>query len=114
MFDIFKFFRKKETEKANSSIAAKDRLKLVLLHDRTSCSPEMLEQIKYAFLKAIENFVEIDRDNFDIKISQTEDKGSGQAALEAIIPIKSMNRASKKSANENKRTTSRASRKRKK
>lgn len=97
MFDIFSLFKRNNNDNSNSSVAAKDRLKLVLVHDRSNCSPEMLEKIKAAFLKAIETFAEIDKEKFDIKISQTEDSNSGQAALEAIIPIKSLKRNSDRS-----------------
>ena len=42
------FFRKK-----NSGEVAKDRLKLLLVTDRASCSPEMMEQIKNEIIQVI-------------------------------------------------------------
>ena len=43
MFDnIFKFFRKEEKSKD----LAKERLKLVLIHDKANVSPQFLEMVK--------------------------------------------------------------------
>ena len=42
--DFFSFFRKKQTPPSGS--VAKDRLKLVLVHDRVNCSSQVLEMLK--------------------------------------------------------------------
>ncbi|MDR0286158.1 MAG: cell division topological specificity factor MinE [Clostridiales bacterium] len=88
MFDSFsKFFGKKEQ---NSKDIAKDRLKLVLIGDRTNISPEVLEMVKGEIIKVISNYVEIDTDGLDIQITRTvgEDGRSSVPALLANIPIK--------------------------
>ena len=81
------FFRKK-----SSGNVAKDRLKLVLVSDRTNCSPEIMEQIKNDIIQVISKYVEIDTDELDIKITQTEMDGVAETvpALFANIPIKNM------------------------
>ena len=44
LFDFFgSFFKKKEQ---SSGSVAKDRLKLVLVHDRVNCSSQVLEMLK--------------------------------------------------------------------
>lgn len=89
MMDLFKLFSK---EDASSKNVAKERLKLVLVHDRTNCSPNFLEMIKGDLLNVISDYMEIDEDGLDIKITKTK-KSTGDAmvpALIANIPIKKM------------------------
>ncbi len=85
---LMDFFRKKST-----SDIAKDRLKLVLVSDRASCSPEIMERIKNDIIAVLQRYVEIDQQGLDIKITKTEsdaETGSTGPALYANIPIKSM------------------------
>ena len=64
MFDIKKFFSKKETSKD----IARDRLKLLLVHDRANCSPEFLEMIREEILQVLEKHVNFDDEKLDIRI----------------------------------------------
>ena len=50
ILDIFK--------KESSSNVAKDRLKLLLVSDRASCSPEVMEMIKNDIIKVIAKYME--------------------------------------------------------
>jgi len=87
--DLFSLFSRKSTSKD----IAKDRLKLVLVHDRANCSTQVLEMLKTDIIKVISNYMEIDEEELDIQISQTSsDRGDGQnvPVLYANIPIKSM------------------------
>ena len=68
--DFFSFFRKKQTPPSGS--VAKDRLKLVLVHDRVNCSSQVLEMLKTDIIKVISNYMEIDTDELDIQITQTQ------------------------------------------
>ncbi len=83
---LFDVFRKK-----SSSNVAKDRLKLLLVSDRASCSPEIMELIKNDIINVIAKYMEIDCEGLDIQITQTdgsEGERSGIPALVANIPIK--------------------------
>jgi cell division topological specificity factor len=93
LFDVLGFLRKKES--ASGSVA-KDRLKLVLVHDRVNCSSQVLEMLKGDIIKVISNYMEIDEDELDINITQTrsEDNTGTVPVLYANIPIKSMKRKS--------------------
>ncbi|MCI1959249.1 MAG: cell division topological specificity factor MinE [Clostridia bacterium] len=93
LFDVLSFLRKKEP--ASGSVA-KDRLKLVLVHDRANCSSQVLEMLKGDIIKVISNYMEIDEDELDINITQTrsEDNNGTVPVLYANIPIKSMKRKS--------------------
>lgn len=87
--DLFSFLKKKES---SSKEVAKDRLKLVLVHDRVNCSSQVLEMLKTDIIKVISNYMEIDEEELDIQITQTQsDVNNGTVpVLYANIPIKSM------------------------
>ncbi|RKD27972.1 cell division topological specificity factor MinE [Caminicella sporogenes DSM 14501] len=87
MLDLFKFFGKGE---GSSKDVAKERLKLVLIHDRTSCSEKFLEMVKGDLLNVISDYMEIDESGLDIKITRTESDEKVMPALVANIPIKKM------------------------
>jgi len=86
--DIFSFFNKKEKSKN----IAKDRLKLVLVHDRANCSVNFLEMLKNDIIKVISTYMEIDEEGLDIQITPGGNGKDGESspALYANIPIKSM------------------------
>ena len=82
------FFRRK-----TSGETAKDRLKLVLVSDRSACSPEIMERIKNDIIEVLTKYVEIDQDGLDIKITQVEGEGAEDKsgpALFANIPIRTI------------------------
>ncbi len=85
--DIFK--------RRSSSEMVKDRLKLVLVCDRYSCSPEIMERIKNDILEVLSKYVEVDQAGLDIKFTQMDTEGVTSdsktvPALYANIPIKNM------------------------
>ncbi|TQQ84129.1 cell division topological specificity factor MinE [Peptacetobacter hominis] len=90
MLDIFKSFSNKKTSKD----VAKDRLKLVLVHDRMDCSPELIEKLQEEIIEVISKYAEIDRDSLDIKMSKCRGENGDKpvSALVANIPIKSLKR----------------------
>ena len=85
--NIFDFFKK-----SASKDVAKDRLKLVLMHDRVNCSPDILEMMKNDIIQVISKYVDIDTEQLDIQFSQApDDYNSGSiSTLCANIPIKNM------------------------
>ncbi len=78
--------------KRSSKDVAKERLKLVLIHDRANVSPQFLEMVKGEIIKVIQNYMEIDEEALDIQLTKTvSDEGEGIVpALIANIPIKSV------------------------
>ena len=84
--DIFKLFRRK---KEDSKDVAKERLKLVLVHDRADLSPELLNMMKADIIRVISEYAEIDDDSIDIKLTRMkrDNKESPTSALIANIPI---------------------------
>lgn len=91
--DIFSLFSKKPSSKDT----AKDRLKLVLIHDRANCSTQVLEMLKSDIIKVISNYMEIDEEELDIQITKTPEDGENPSmpVLYANIPIKNMRSSNK-------------------
>ncbi len=88
MLDFFKFFSKDDNK---SKDIAKERLKLVLIHDRANVSPRFLDLVKGDIIKVISNYMEIDEKGFDIRLSRVEqEEDNYTSALIANIPIKRM------------------------
>lgn len=92
MVDLLKFFTKK---KESSKDVAKERLKLVLIHDRSNVSPQFLEMVKGEIIKVIQNYMDIDEEGLDIQLTKTSsDDGKRMVpALVANIPIRGMKNA---------------------
>jgi cell division topological specificity factor len=78
------------TRKYKSANQAKERLKLVLIHDRTNLSPEALERLKNELLNVISRYVAIDSDLVRINMAQD----GRQQRLVADIPLKASARRS--------------------
>jgi len=88
VWDFMKFFNRGDKSKD----IAKERLKLVLIHDRANVSPQFLEMLKSEIMKVISNYMEIDNDELDIQLTRTRSEESGRmvSALMANIPIKNV------------------------
>ncbi|GAB4500125.1 MAG: cell division topological specificity factor MinE [Anaerolineales bacterium] len=71
-----------------SATSAKERLQLVLVHDRTDLTPGQLESLKDDLLKAISQYIEIDPDAVRIEL----EKDGREQRLVADIPLKSSSR----------------------
>jgi cell division topological specificity factor len=87
------------SRKSSSKDVAKDRLKLVLIHDRINCSTQVLEMLKNDIIKVISNYMEIDEEELDIQITQTaSERGGNQSVpmLYANIPIRNMRKVQQK------------------
>ena len=87
---LMDFFSKKDTSKD----IAKDRLKLVLIHDRADCNIELLEMIRADILQVIKKYMDYDEREMDIKIGTTDSETSHSPvpALFANIPIKNIHK----------------------
>jgi cell division topological specificity factor len=67
-----------------SGTMARERLQLVLAHDRSDLNPELLEQMRREILEVVQRYVEIDIDSCDVSL-ETEDRVT---ALLANLPIR--------------------------
>ena len=71
-------------QKTKSAGQAKERLKLVLINDRTDISPAQLEEMKNELLAVISRYVPIDPGGVNISMSQD----GREYRLLADIPLK--------------------------
>tara|TARA_Y100001968_G_C19432112_1_gene757654 strand:- start:189 stop:476 length:288 start_codon:yes stop_codon:yes gene_type:complete len=69
---------------ASSASTARERLQLVLAHDRCDLSPELLDQMRKEILDVVAKYVEIDLEEGAVSL-ETEDR---MTALVANLPIK--------------------------
>ncbi|HEY9060323.1 MAG TPA: cell division topological specificity factor MinE [Pseudobacteroides sp.] len=93
LLDLAKLFGRSKTSKD----VAKERLKLVLIHDRANVSPQFLEMVKGEIIKVIQNYMEIDEGALDLQITRTkgDDGDSVVPALVANIPIRNVKNSGK-------------------
>lgn len=84
---FFKGFSDKPTPKE----VAKDRLKLILIHDRGEIPKETIEKIKQEILDVISKYIDIQADDVEISVSRNDaEEGENSSALVANIPIKNI------------------------
>ena len=67
----------------SSRDVAKERLQLVLVHDRTKISPALLDKMKDELIIVISRYVEIDPDGVEVTFTQ----GRRANRLTADIPV---------------------------
>ena len=63
---------------------AKDRLKLVLMHDRADIPAPMMDQMRAELMAVLSKYVEIDQGALEVSLERSE----GTVALLANIPIR--------------------------
>ena len=73
---------------AKSAQMAKERMKLVLIHDRTDLSPGVLEKLKDDLIEVISRYIEIDPNSVSIDMTQ---EGREQRLI-ADIPLRPVRR----------------------
>ena len=66
-----------------SSQKAKDRLKIVLIHDRTDISPQLLDNLRDEMVEVLAKYMEIDTTKIEIDLEHD----NNAVALVANIPI---------------------------
>lgn len=74
-----------KNEKSSRQIA-KDRLQVVLVHDRASISPKLMEQMQNEIIHVVSKYMEIDRRSVEISLADDTDS----VALVANIPVNKM------------------------
>lgn len=80
---IMKMFNKADR---SSKDIARERLRLVLVHDRANVSPQLMEVLKNDMIKVISTYMDINER--DMEIALTNDESS--VALIANIPVQRM------------------------
>ena len=81
MIDFLKSILGKEAP--GSKNVAKERLRLVLVHDRANVSPHLLEDLKEDLIRTISNYMEIDERALEVQLNNDD----SSVALIANIPV---------------------------
>ena len=82
---VARFFRSQDEqagEDASKSVA-QNRLKLVLMQDRTNLTPKVLEQMRGEMIDLLSKYLEMDKDLLELNFEQEGD----QVALMLSIPV---------------------------
>jgi cell division topological specificity factor len=69
-----------------SGKVAKERLRLVLVHDRTNVSPHVLVALKEELIAVISKYMEIDESGLEVNLDRSENS----VALVANIPVRNV------------------------
>ncbi len=80
---VAKFFRPQEEGEEASKSVATNRLKLVLMQDRTNLTPKILEQRRSELIDLLSRYVELDKELLELNFEQEGD----QVALMLSIPV---------------------------
>lgn len=82
---IAKFFNRD----GGSKDVARERLRLVLIHDRSMVSPELISALKADLIEVIQQYMDIDVESLIVNLENEDDT----MALIANIPVRSLKRA---------------------
>lgn len=68
---------------------AKDRLRLILIHDRGDIPAETVDKIREEILQVLSKYIEIESEDVEIAVTKSDEvAGQGASALSCNIPIK--------------------------
>ena len=79
---VFGFFRQAEKEE-NAKDTAVNRLRVVLMQDRTNLTPELLVKMRGELIELLSKYVEMDKDALELNFEQE----GNQMALMLSIPV---------------------------
>ncbi len=72
----------------SSKDKAKERLRLVLVHDRALLSPGLLESLKEELIQVLSKYMDIDEQALEVNLDKSDDS----VALIANIPVRNVKR----------------------
>lgn len=80
---VVSFFHQTENNEDNAKDVACNRLKLVLMQDRTNLSPAIMDRMRKELIDLLSKYVELDRELLDLNFEQED----SQMALMLSIPV---------------------------
>ena len=75
-------------EAPSSKDVARERLRMVLVHDRASVSPQVWEALKVDLIRVLSRYLDIDEASMDVQLQTEKDS----VALVASIPVRRVKR----------------------
>jgi len=88
IMDIFAVPEDPKERAGASARRARERLQIILAHDRTDISPELLETLRYEIIKTLKKYMDIDESRIEIDIEE------GGMALAVNVPVIQVRRGS--------------------
>ena len=85
MFGLFE-----KDEKTNSKEDAKERLEIVLVHDRINLNPAKKKKMKEELLRVVSSYVDVETEELELDFSRQE-----KVSLVASVPVKEKNEEKK-------------------
>ena len=80
----------RETDDADSKNVAKDRLRLVLVHDRSMLPPETLDALRAELVEVVSRYFEVDHATLSMDVQRTRESW----ALMVNLPLRRARSAS--------------------
>lgn len=80
---ILNLFKQTESEEVNAKDVARNRLRVVLMQDRTNLTPELLQRMRRELVELLSKYVEMDKEALELNFDQEGD----QMALMLSIPV---------------------------
>ena len=80
---VIGFFRRTEEAEESSKDVARNRLRVVLMQDRTNLTPELMEKMRKELIELLSKYVEMDKEALELNLEQEGE----QMALMLSIPV---------------------------
>lgn len=80
---VLSLFKQTEEKEENAKSVACNRLRVVLMQDRTNLTPELLQRMRRELVELLSKYVEMDKDALELNFDQEGD----QMALMLSIPV---------------------------
>lgn len=80
---VLGFFRQTDAEKESTKDVACNRLRVVLMQDRTNLTPELLERMRGELVELLSKYLEMDKEALELNLEQDGE----QVALMLSIPV---------------------------
>lgn len=80
---VLNLFKQTESKEENAKDVACNRLRVVLMQDRTNLTPELLQRMRRELVELLSKYVEMDKDALELNFDQEGD----QMALMLSIPV---------------------------
>ena len=80
---VLSFFKQNEAKNDSTKSVACNRLRVVLMQDRTNLTPELLQKMRQELVELLSKYVEMDKEALELNFDQED----GQMALMLSIPV---------------------------
>ena len=80
---VLSLFKQTETKEENAKDVACNRLRVVLMQDRTNLTPELLQRMRKELVLLLSKYLEMDKDALELNLEQE----GNQMALMLSIPV---------------------------